>query len=575
MEKRGLAIFSGIVCAKALIFEPVIPENTVYPADQLSDVSEQMDAYGQAIERARRELDDIVTAAAGRGADKGKIFQAHQMLLEDEAINQEIRELIAAGTPVSQAIRTAFDRFIGILSRAENAVTQERAADLKDVRNRILRCLTGQPEKNLSRLSEPCVILAHELLPSDTATIDRNNVRAIVTELGGATSHTAIVARSYAIPTVLGVEGVLSCVADGEDVIVDGTAGLVILRPDAGEKGAYLEKQRLSEARDRITHAYRDRPAVTTDGTRVAIELNISSADLLHPEEIAASDGVGLMRSEFLYMQSKDAPPNEETQFRAYRDAAVAFQGKPVILRTLDIGGDKQLPYLPLPKEDNPFLGKRALRLCLEERALFRTQLRAALRASRYGALWLMFPMVGGMEDFRAAKAVVHAVMEELDAEGIAYNKGIPLGIMIEIPSIALIADQAAREVDFASIGTNDLCQYMMAADRMNPSVAPYYQAFHPGLFRLIGSVAEQFSKYGKPLSVCGEMGGNPSAALALIGLGLRMLSMNAADMAAVKQLIAGVSIEDAEHISVAVRAMGTAAEAERALTEAAAAIVR
>lgn len=574
MKKSGIAIFDGVVCGKALIYQPYDPVGAEYGADRLSGTKEKLNAYEQALADAREELERIAVSLSGSAPEKTKIFQAHQILLEDVAIDQEIRGMIGGGKAVSQAISEAYHMFIDMLAQTENEFTQERAADLKDVRNRILRCLAGKPEQNLSLLMEPSVVFARELFPSDTATIDRKNVRAIVAEIGGATSHTAIVARSFGIPTVLGVAGVLSCVTDGEEVIVDAAEGLVILRADKQEKQYYQRKQLETLKQLQTTNTYRDVRAVTKDGTAVAIEVNISAVDALSPAEITAADGVGLMRSEFLFMQSKEKLPGEELQYKAYKTAAEAFGGKPVILRTLDIGGDKQLPYMELPTEENPFLGKRGLRFCLEKKEIFRTQLRAALRASQFGDLRIMFPMVGSLDDFRQAKAFVQTVMKELDGEGVPYNKDIKLGIMIEIPSVALIADKAAKEVDFASIGTNDLCQYLMAADRMNQTVAAYYQNYHPAVFRLIKFVAEQFSKYGKPLSVCGEMGGNPRGAIALVGFGLRTLSMSAANMASVKQVITGISREEAERIADEVCAQETAAEAERILTEASDAIV-
>jgi phosphoenolpyruvate-protein phosphotransferase (PTS system enzyme I) len=574
VKKSGIAIFDGVVCGKALIYQPYDPVGAEYGADRLSGTKEKLNAYEQALADAREELERIAVSLSGSAPEKTKIFQAHQILLEDVAIDQEIRGMIGGGKAVSQAISEAYHMFIDMLAQTENEFTQERAADLKDVRNRILRCLAGKPEQNLSLLMEPSVVFARELFPSDTATIDRKNVRAIVAEIGGATSHTAIVARSFGIPTVLGVAGVLSCVTDGEEVIVDAAEGLVILRADKQEKQYYQRKQLETLKQLQTTNTYRDVRAVTKDGTAVAIEVNISAVDALSPAEITAADGVGLMRSEFLFMQSKEKLPGEELQYKAYKTAAEAFGGKPVILRTLDIGGDKQLPYMELPTEENPFLGKRGLRFCLEKKEIFRTQLRAALRASQFGDLRIMFPMVGSLDDFRQAKAFVQTVMKELDGEGVPYNKDIKLGIMIEIPSVALIADKAAKEVDFASIGTNDLCQYLMAADRMNQTVAAYYQNYHPAVFRLIKFVAEQFSKYGKPLSVCGEMGGNPRGAIALVGFGLRTLSMSAANMASVKQVITGISREEAERIADEVCAQETAAEAERILTEASDAIV-
>ncbi len=574
MKKSGIAVFNGIVCGKALIYQPYDPAGVEPEADGLSGAEEKLKAYERALANAREELGRIAASLSECDPEKGKIFQAHQILLNDEAIDQEIRGLIAGAKTVSQAISETYDMFIGVLAQAENEFTQERVADLKDVRNRILRCLAGKPEQNLSLLLEPYVVFARELFPSDTATIDRKNVRAIVTEIGGVTSHTAIVARSFGIPTVLGVNGVLSCVSDGEEVIVDATKGVVILGADKQEKEYYQQIQLESLRCFQTMNTYRDVRAVTKDGTAVDIEVNISAIDVLSPEEISAADGVGLMRSEFLFMQSKVQLPDEESQYKAYKDAAKAFGGKPVTLRTLDIGGDKQLPYMELPKEENPFLGRRALRLCLEEKEIFRIQLRAALRASCFGDLRIMFPMVGSLDDFRRAKAFVQIVMKELEGEGIPYNKHIKLGIMIEIPSIALIADKAVKEVDFASIGTNDLCQYLMAADRMNQTVDAYYQNYHPAVFRLIRLVAEQFSKYGKPLSVCGEMGGDPRAAIALVGLGLRTLSMSAAAMASVKRVITCISREVAEQIADEICDQETAAAVERILAETADGVV-
>ncbi len=573
MEKHGLAIFEGIACGKVLVYEPYKLEGTVYAVDALDDIQQRLSAYSQAIAAAHTELEAACVTIAESAPEKAKILEAHQVLVEDAAIEEEVREQILAGKPLSQAVIGGFALFVTMLEQAGSALTNERAADLKDVRNRILRCLEKKPEKNLSHLPEPCIIFAQELLPSDTATIDRKNVLAIVTELGGSTSHTAIIARSYGIPTVLGIEGILACAGDGDIAIVDGTAGLVVLRPDSAEIEAYRQKQVIEEKRREIICRCRDIPAVTKDGTSISVKLNISSAKGLAAEDIAASDGVGLMRSEFLYMQSEGGPPDEESQFQAYKDAVLAFPGKTVILRTLDIGGDKSLPYMTLPKEDNPFLGKRALRLCLEERGLFRTQLRAALRASQFGALWLMFPMVASLEDFRVAKEFVCTLMAELDAENAPYNKDIPLGIMIEIPSIALIADQVAQEVDFASIGTNDLCQYLMAADRLNPSVAAYYQNYHPAVFRMIGYTAQQFAKHGKSLSICGEMAGSPADVIALVGLGIRSLSMNASSLASVKHIISGMELGKVQRVAEDVCALGTAAEVKGVLAAATEAI--
>lgn len=567
MKISGIAVFEGIVFGRALVYEPYDPCAEQYDADLLRSADEQLAAYSKAVKMALSELEDISGRLEATDPDKAKIFFAHQSLLTDVAIDEEIRGGISRGEPVSRSVFSAFDMFIRIIEGADNEFTRERAADLKDVRNRLLRCLAGKEEHCLSRLKEPVVVFAHELLPSDTATIDRQNIAAIVTETGGVTSHTAIVARSYGIPTVLGVPEVLAGVEDGAETIVDAVNGVVILRPGESEAAEYGEKRKEYFEAVKKAEVYRNVPAVTLDGAKVEIAMNISAAGSLRPEDIEASDGAGLMRSEFLYMESGGELPDEEKQYRSYRAALEAFNGKPVVLRTLDIGGDKRLPSMELPEEENPFLGKRALRLCFDNEELFRTQIRAALRASGAGGLRIMFPMVGSIDDIRRAKSFVRGVMSDLDAECAPYNKDVMLGIMIEIPSIALLSDKIVKEVDFASIGTNDLCQYMTAADRLNPSVSPYYQEFHPAMFRLIKYVADHFTKAGRPLCVCGELGGDPRAALALIGLGLRALSMNAASMAGVKRVVANISIAEAEEIAGAVCGMETAAEVKAALT--------
>lgn len=324
-----------------------------------------------------------------------------------------------------------------------------------------------------------------------------------------------------------------------------------------------MRKKRFDRAANRLA-SYLEVDAVTRCGTRVQVELNISGADGMDAEA-AYADGVGLMRSEFLYLGRK-ALPDEQEQMASYRAILEKFSGKPVILRTLDVGGDKQLPCLQPSREQNPFLGKRALRLCLDQMDVFRVQLRAAIRASAYGDLWLMFPMVGSLDDWRRAKSCVYDVMQELEREKIPFNRQIKLGIMIEIPAIALMADKVAREADFASIGSNDLCQYLLAADRMNPEVSPYYQEFHPAVFRLLGDIAQAFSKSGKPLGICGEMGGDPLSALALLGLGIRVFSMSAANVPRMKRMITKVSLSEAKKIADEICGLDTADEVKKVL---------
>jgi phosphotransferase system enzyme I (PtsI) len=377
--------------------------------------------------------------------------------------------------------------------------------------------------------------------------LNRQRVKGIVTEIGGSNSHSAILARSFQIPAVLGVADAMSEIPDGALLGMDALSGILIVNPD-GEELAVLEEKKLSFLKKRqMEEEYLDKPGKLKDGAFVEIGINVGSTDFDVPK--TNFDFAGLFRTEFLYMENTHLPTEEE-QFEAYKKVIQNAKGNPVTLRTLDIGGDKTLPYMELPKEENPFLGNRALRLCFAEPNIFMTQLRAALRASVYGPLQIMFPMVGSMEDIYRAKAYVKEAMEQLEQEREAFDRDIKIGIMIEVPSIALIADMAAEEVDFASIGSNDLTQYVCATDRMNPEVTEYYQNYSPAMIRLLGYIAQSFVEKGKALSVCGEMAGNPNIAVVLAGLGIKKLSMSAANIAGVKAALAQVSLGEAKELA-------------------------
>jgi phosphotransferase system enzyme I (PtsI) len=432
---------------------------------------------------------------------------------------------------------------------------------MKDVCTRLLRNCAGIREQSLSVLPKPVIVFAHDLFPSDTASLDREKVLAIVTEVGGPTSHTAIIARSYEIPALLGVPEVLTAVSDGDRVIVDAVEGRLITQPEEEQVGIYQKKRAEFAEHAARTKKYIGIDPVTADGEKIEVELNIGSASVTELQGSKYTTGVGLFRTEFLYM-GRETLPSEEEQYTIYRKVLTKFGDRPVTLRTLDIGGDKKLESMELPKEDNPFLGNRALRLCLSHRDLFKTQLRAALRAGTVGNLWIMFPMVGSLDDIRNAKQVLKEVRDDLDRENIPYGKNIKIGIMIEIPSIAMMADLAVKEVDFASIGTNDLCQYLTASDRLNPAVSSYYQSYHPAMFRLIRYVAEEFGKAGKPLCVCGELGGDRLAMPVLLGFGIRRISMGLASVAEVKKIISGLTISRAEKLSEQVCRVETAGDA-------------
>lgn len=537
------------------VFESYVPEGRE---------AEVYASYQAAVKAADDELIQIIQSFSAADADKAKIFAAHREILDDEEIQGEIRMAILDESKSADfAVDSVYTAFATLLSKAGDALIAARAADIRDVRNRLVRILHGEAEKNLSRLAAPAIVVAHDLLPSDTATLDRANVLAIVTEVGGTTSHSAILARSYGIPAVLGVPEATNALPDGAPAAIDALSGEVYLEPDE-ESIAMLKEKRTAFLADRADAArFLAAEGRLADGTRIEIGLNIGSAE--EAGALRTCDFVGLFRTEFLYMQT-DFLPSEEEQFAVYRRVLADAAGKPVTLRTLDIGGDKTLPALPLPHEENPFLGCRALRLCLRHRELFLTQLCAALRASVFGNLWLMFPMVGSLDDIRAAKEAVREAQRILESRGLPYDPKVRVGIMIEIPSIAMVADKAAQECDFASVGTNDLCQYLHAADRMNAQTEQYYQTFSPAMFRTLRMIFAAFTAAGKPVSVCGELAGIPSAAPVLAGLGLRKFSMNASSVASVKRALSRATLEQARSLAETVCNQDTEADVKTLL---------
>ena len=560
MKYSGNNVSPGYAVGTAYVYEPfrpIVPDGKV----AAQEPAEAAAHYQKAKQLAQCELQEIIDRLSGEKDEKAKIFTAHLDILFDEVMDEDILRMIGEQKASAEtAVSRVYETYAKELEGLGDELIRERAADLRDVKNRLLRCLSGAPERNLSSLAGPVIILARNLLPSDTATIDRKNVLAIVTETGGETSHSAIIAKSYGIPAILGISDVLSSVKHGDPVIVDAVKGNFYTKP-TGEQIEYFTKKRdeyAANARE-IKKCLTQQP-VMKDGKRIGIFMNIGSGKNEELESEPYVDGIGLFRTEFLYLE-KEQPPTEEEQFEIYRKVLSRFGDKPVVLRTLDIGGDKTVSYLNLPKEDNPFLGNRALRFCLSRCDIFKTQLRAAFRASVYGNLWIMFPMVGTLDDIRNAKAAVEEVKAELRAEEKAFSGNVKIGIMIEIPSIAILADKAAKEVDFASIGTNDLCQYTLAVDRMNPSITQYYQSYHPSLFRLIGYVAEEFRKEGKTVSVCGELGGDRLAPAVLIGLGISKLSMSLSSVARTKMLISKLTMERAQEIAETVKNLGTAGE--------------
>ena len=563
MEYKGNPVSEGIAVGKAYLYQPYVPQVTEgeIPEDQAPAAVAR---YEKLLEGAKQELAAIRDRLEKAGdGDKAKIFTAHQDILFDVAMDEEIRDKITYDFMTPEwAIHKVYEKFIKILNKAKDDLIRERVADMRDVKNRLLRIAAGVPEKNLAALGEPVIVVAHDLLPSDTATLDRKNVLALVTEIGGATSHSAIIARSYEIPALLGVDGAMENLSHGQEIAVDAVEGLLVADPSGEVKADFAKKREAFLKRREEEKKFLGVEPRMADGTLLPVHLNVGSAN---DQELAAekyTDGVGMFRTEFIYM-GKEQLPTEDEQYEIYKKVLTAFGDRPVTIRTLDIGGDKKLQCMELPVEENPFLGNRALRLCFSMPEVFLTQLRAALRASVHGNLWIMFPMVGSMDDIRRAKAFVQQAKDQLDAQGVPYSPNVKLGIMVEIPSIALVADLAAKEVDFASIGTNDLTQYSTAVDRMNPALREYYQSYHPALFRLIGYVVESFAKEGKPVSVCGEMGGDPYAAAVLAGLGMSKLSMGSASVARIKKMLSGLTMEKARELAAKARSLPTNDEVE------------
>jgi phosphotransferase system enzyme I (PtsI) len=560
----GIPVSGGIAVGEVFCYVPYLLQKRQVRINK-DGIEQTLACFDRAKRQAGEEL-NVICDSLQSEPEKAKIFAAHLDILFDEAIDEDVQDLVREELiDVEWALEKTFEKYIKIIGSVEDKTVRERVADMQDVYARLIRNINGVPEKNLRILPYPAIVAAHDLLPSDTVGMDRSKVLGIITELGGKTSHAAIIARSHSIPALGGIEDLLAFIHDKMEVIVDAVNGKLICEPADAEKQTYLVKKETYSNQMAQISKFIDRKPVTLDGCEVEVHLNIGSIDREELEGAKYTDGVGLFRSEFLYMNT-DHLPNEEEQFIAYRKVLLQFVERPVILRTLDIGGDKQLETLPLPPEQNPFLGNRALRLCFSRPDIFITQLRAALRASVHGNLWLMFPMVGSMDDIYHAKKMVQRAKSELESEKIPFNNDVKLGIMIEIPSIALIADHAAQEIDFASIGTNDLCQYITAADRLNPVVSSYYQSYHPALFRLIRYICEQFNKYNKPLGICGEMGGDPLSVPVLIGLGIRKLSMNLDSAAYCKKAICSLTLKDAKTIADAVCGMETADKIEKYL---------
>lgn len=560
----GIAASSGIAIAKAYrLVEP----NLSFEKRTVTDVVKEIERFQASLETSKIELVAIQDKTKGElGADKAAIFEAHLLVLSDPELIVPIEENIKTNkVNAEQALIEVTDMFITMFEQMDNEYMKERAADIRDVTKRILSHLLGVQILNPSMISEEVVIVAEDLTPSDTAQLNRQFVKGFTTNIGGRTSHSAIMARSLEIPAVVGTKKATKEIENGDLIIVDGIKGEVHINPTP-EMVDRFEKEQIRFEEQKVEWAKLiDEKTISADGHHVELGANIGTPQDLKGVLTNGGEAIGLYRTEFLYM-GRNEIPTEEEQFESYKAVLEGMNGKRVVVRTLDIGGDKELPYLDLPKELNPFLGFRAIRLCLEEQDILRTQLRALLRASIYGNLNIMFPMIATLDEFRAAKSMLEEEKQKLLSEGIQVADHIELGIMVEIPSTAVLADQFAKEVDFFSIGTNDLIQYTMAADRMNERVSYLYQPYTPSILRLVKMVIDAAHKEGRWTGMCGEMAGDEMAIPLLLGLGLDEFSMSATSILKARSQILRLSKKEMEDLAEKALQMGTTSEVVEAV---------
>lgn len=563
---KGIAASDGVAISKAyLLVEPDLS----FSSENISDVDGEVEKFKAAVNQSKVELTQIRNNAEKQlGADKAAIFDAHLLVLEDPELLNPIEENIRNNkVNAPTALQEVSNNFISIFENMDNEYMKERAADIRDVSKRILAHILGVELPNPSMINESVIIVGEDLTPSDTAQLNKEFVKGFATNIGGRTSHSAIMSRSLEIPAVVGTKDITDRVKHGDSLIIDGLTGDVIIDPSEDEVLAYEQKQKDFFAEKQELAKLVNDDSVSKDGVHVELAANIGTPNDLEGVKNNGAQGIGLYRTEFLYM-GRDNMPSEDEQFEAYSKVLKEMDGKRVVVRTLDIGGDKELSYLNLPKEMNPFLGYRAIRLCLDQTDIFRTQLRALLRASEYGKLNIMFPMIATIQEFRDAKAILLEEKEKLVSEGVKVDDDIEVGIMVEIPATAALADIFAKEVDFFSIGTNDLIQYTMAADRMSERVSYLYQPYNPAILRLIKQVIEASHKEGKWTGMCGEMAGDETAIPLLLGLGLDEFSMSATSILKARRQIKGLSKNEMEELAQSAINCATSEEVQALVSE-------
>lgn len=534
---KGIAASDGIAAAKAYM---LVQPDLSFSETSIDDPEAEIKRLDDAVEASKSELELIKQKATENlGEEEAQVFEAHLTILADPELLGQIKDKIKNDKVNAEvALKSVTDMFIEMFeAMTDNAYMQERAGDIRDVTKRIMSHLLGVTLPNPALIQEEVVIVAHDLTPSDTAQLDRNYVKGFITDIGGRTSHSAIMSRTLEIPAVVGSGSATTDIQEGEMVIIDGINGDALVDPTDAELADYKQKAADFAAQKEEWARLKDAKSVSADGKEVLLGANIGTPDDVSGANDNGAEAVGLFRSEFLYMNSNELPTEDE-QYEAYKAALEGMSGKQVVVRTMDIGGDKELPYLPLPEEQNPFLGYRAIRICLNRQDIFRTQLRALLRASKYGRLAIMFPMIATVQEFKDAKAIFEEEKANLVASGVEVSDDIQVGMMMEIPAAAMIADKLAKYADFFSIGTNDLIQYSMAADRGNERVSYLYQPYNPSILRLIKNIIDASHKEGKWTGMCGEMAGDQIAVPLLLGLGLDEFSMSATSILKTRSLI-------------------------------------
>lgn len=562
---KGIAASGGIGIGEVL---RICSQDLSYEPHKIDDIPQEITRFKSAVERFSSLTEKkAVQLEKSVGEKEAQIIRGHILMIQDPFMQSEIEKLIQNGECAEKALDTVCDMFVNMFTSSGDELTMQRATDVEDIRAGMLSVLLGREEADISDCKPGTVIVVHDLTPSMTAGIVKENIAAIVTETGGFTSHSAILARALEIPAVLSLSGVLSEVKDGEKIIADGSSGVVILNPTDEQTAQYNDKREKFLAEKQALKAFVGKKTVTPDGAQVELCCNIGKPADTHNVIDCDGEGVGLFRTEFLFMDS-DSLPSEEEQFEAYCKVAKAMKGKPVIIRTLDIGGDKDVPYLGLEKEENPFMGFRAVRYCLSRPDVYKPQLRALLRASAYGDIRIMVPLVTTVDEMRAVKSLINELKTELDSEGTAYNKNIKVGAMAETAAAGVVADLLAEECDFFSIGTNDLTGYTMCVDRGNAQVAYLYSAYNPAVLRMIKNIIEQGKKAGIPVGMCGEAAADPLLIPMLIAFGLDEYSVSPTSVLQTRKTISLWSREEACALADKVMSLKTEKEVKAMLAE-------